>query len=128
MQAIGATRHVPVTHEVDQPEPAVHADSHNGELEHQLDEGVPQSKGGQPVAERTSEALLTQARREDAAHRVAHQKPISADTLRVRLGIGAARARQLVKIVRSEFEEQVATQRPACEVVNEIQEAATMAA
>ena len=67
---------------------------------------------------------MAQAQREDAAH----QKPISADTLRGQLGIGSARARQLVKVVQSEFEEQVAAQRPACEVVNEMQEAATMAA
>jgi hypothetical protein len=33
--------------------------------------------------------LLFPARRADAAHRAAHQKPISADTLRVRLGVGA---------------------------------------
>lgn len=50
--------------------------------------------------------LLEQARREDAAHRVASQKPISADTLRVRLGIGATRARRLVKVVRSEHQAQ----------------------
>lgn len=53
---------------------------------------------------RSLEDLLDEARREDAAHRVAHQKPISADTLRVRLGIGSVPARRLVKIVRSEFE------------------------
>jgi len=50
------------------------------------------------------------------------------DRLRVRLGVGAARARKLVKIVRSEFEEQVAAHRPAGDVVNEMQDAATMAA
>lgn len=50
--------------------------------------------------------LLDQARREDAAHRVAHQKPISADTLRIRLGIGATQARRLVKIIRAEFQAQ----------------------
>jgi hypothetical protein len=44
------------------------------------------------------------ARYEDKAHRADHQKPISADTLRVRLGIGATPARRLVKIVRAEFE------------------------
>jgi hypothetical protein len=55
---------------------------------------------------RPLEVLLDQARREDAAHRAAHQKPISADTLRVRLGIGATQARRLVKIVRAEFQTQ----------------------
>jgi hypothetical protein len=48
--------------------------------------------------------LLDEAREEDAAHRVVHQKPISAETLRVRLGIGSTTARQLVKTVRAEFE------------------------
>lgn len=55
----------------------------------------------------SQEMLLEEARQEDAAHRARHQRPISAETLRVRLGIGAASARQLVKIVRMEFERQV---------------------
>ena len=54
--------------------------------------------------DRPLDVLLEQARQEDAAHRVAHQRPISADTLRVRLGIGATPARRLVKIIRAEFE------------------------
>ncbi|MGW5721482.1 hypothetical protein ACWEVP_35275 [Amycolatopsis sp. NPDC003865] len=53
---------------------------------------------------RSPEKLLELARGEDAAHRAAHQKPISAETLRGRLGIGAAQARRLVKAVRSEFQ------------------------
>lgn len=53
------------------------------------------------------EAYLDKARAEDAAHRAAHQKPISAENLRTRLRIGAAPARQLVKIVRDEFDEQM---------------------
>jgi len=57
---------------------------------------------------RTSEVLIAQTRREDAAHRMTHQKPISADALRVRLGVGAARARWLVKLVRSEYAEHAA--------------------
>jgi hypothetical protein len=52
--------------------------------------------GRQAPPKRAPEVLLDQARREDAAHRVAHQKPISADTLRIRLGIGATQARRLV--------------------------------
>lgn len=46
--------------------------------------------------------LVERARQEDAAHRAVHQRPISADTLRSRLGIGAQRARRLVDLVRSE--------------------------
>lgn len=38
--------------------------------------------------DRPLDVLLEQARQEDAAHRVAHQRPISADTLRVRMRIG----------------------------------------
>jgi hypothetical protein len=52
--------------------------------------------------------LLERARQEDAAHRALHQRPISADTLRRRLGIGAKRARRLVALVRSETQAQVA--------------------
>jgi hypothetical protein len=48
------------------------------------------------------EGLLERARREDAAHRSAHQRPISADTLRRRMAIGTKRSRQLVALVRSE--------------------------
>jgi hypothetical protein len=130
LQAIGATSRVPVAREVDRPEPAVDADSDEGapETGTELEEDVPQQREERAVVGRTPEALLAQARREDAAHRVAHQKPISADTLRVRLGVGATRARRLVKIVRSEFEEQVAVQRAAGDVVNEMEEATTMAA
>ncbi len=62
--------------------------------------------GRQAPHKRAPEALLDQARREDATHRVAHQKPISADTLRIRLGIGATQARRLVKIIRAEFQAQ----------------------
>ncbi|WIV57834.1 hypothetical protein [Amycolatopsis nalaikhensis] len=65
----------------------------------------PQSRRKGPQR-RTPERLLEQARQEDAAHRAAHQKPISADTLRVRLGIGATRARRLVKAVREEYQAQ----------------------
>jgi len=53
---------------------------------------------------RSLETLLEHARREDATHRAAHQKPISADMLRVRLNVGAKRARQLVHVVRAEYQ------------------------
>ncbi|WP_442875559.1 hypothetical protein OHS58_10185 [Amycolatopsis sp. NBC_00348] len=60
---------------------------------------------GRPVmAVRPLEALLDRARQEDVAHRATYQRPISADTLRVRLRIGAGRARRLVRIVRAECE------------------------
>ena len=56
-----------------------------------------------PRQRRSLDELLEQARREDAAHRVAHQKPISADTLRGCLNVGAKRARHLVQVVRAEY-------------------------
>lgn len=56
---------------------------------------------------RSPEKLLKLAREADAAHRAAHQKPISADTLRVQLSIGATQARRLVKAVRSEYQERI---------------------
>jgi hypothetical protein len=43
---------------------------------------------------------LERARREDADHWAAHQRPISAETLRKNLRIGAARSRMLVSIIR----------------------------
>ncbi|MFC7302763.1 SpdA protein [Streptomyces monticola] len=46
--------------------------------------------------------LLKRARQEDARHRELHQRPISAETLRRRLHVGAARARMLVGVVRSD--------------------------
>jgi len=46
--------------------------------------------------------LLDRARREDARHRDEHRRPISAETLRKRLRIGAGRSRMLVAIIRSE--------------------------
>jgi hypothetical protein len=94
------------------------------ETKPQLDEDVSQHGAGQVVVGRTLRALLAQARREDAAHRVAHQKPISAETLRV----GAPRARQLVKIVRYEFEGTMAALGPVGEATAETQGATSVAA
>ena len=52
------------------------------------------------------EELLARARQEDANHRSAYQRPISADTLRKRLRIGAKRSRRLVALLRSEAQDQ----------------------
>ncbi|MFE9748364.1 hypothetical protein ACFYOT_25950 [Saccharothrix saharensis] len=46
--------------------------------------------------------LLERARQEDARHWERHRRPIPAETLRKRLGVGAARSRLLVSIIRSE--------------------------
>ncbi|WP_206785058.1 hypothetical protein [Amycolatopsis sp. MtRt-6] len=46
--------------------------------------------------------LVDRARHEDARHWAAHQRPISAETLRKNLRISAARSRTLISIVRAE--------------------------
>lgn len=48
------------------------------------------------------EELVERARQVDAAHRAVHQRPISAETLRKQLRIGAGRSRSLVALVRAE--------------------------
>ncbi|MER6759979.1 hypothetical protein ABT279_02585 [Amycolatopsis sp. NPDC000673] len=68
------------------------------------DGAVDRDRSHLPRQKRSPERLLGLAREADAAHRTAHQKPISADTLRVQLSIGATQARRLVKAVRSEFQ------------------------
>lgn len=45
--------------------------------------------------------LLERARRVDARHRELHQRPVSAESLRKELRIGADRSRQLVALVRA---------------------------
>ncbi|MEU0470701.1 hypothetical protein ABZ215_42470 [Amycolatopsis sp. NPDC006131] len=117
LQAIGATSSSTGVHDVvgiDQADVQVPETREGDSAWRQVEqeELAVREQGRQVPRKRPPEVLLDQARREDAAHRVAHQKPISADALRVRLGIGATQARRLVKIVRSEFEERVA-ERPA---------------
>lgn len=46
--------------------------------------------------------LFERARREDAWHRETYRRPISAETLRKRLHVGAARSRMLVAMVRAD--------------------------
>ncbi|MDT0310465.1 DUF2637 domain-containing protein [Streptomyces sp. DSM 44917] len=60
---------------------------------HRLRQSRPPSLGGE---------LLDRARREDARHRQECQRPISAETLRKRLGVGAKKSRALVEAVRRE--------------------------
>ncbi|AXB45253.1 hypothetical protein [Amycolatopsis albispora] len=75
--------------------------------ETKLDETAGQDGPRLTRQRRSPEKLLELAREADAAHRAAHQKPISADTLRAQLGIGATQARRLVKAVRSEFQARI---------------------
>jgi hypothetical protein len=53
-------------------------------------------------AEAPDEDLLERAREENIRHMQEYQRPISAETLRKRLRVGAGRSRMLVTIVRSE--------------------------
>ncbi|MGH3702642.1 MAG: hypothetical protein ACRDQY_24995 [Pseudonocardiaceae bacterium] len=55
-----------------------------------------------PTSQITDGDLLGRAKQEDTRHWAAYQRPISAETLRRNLRIGAARARMLVSIVRAE--------------------------
>lgn len=57
---------------------------------------APQDPGSQPEA-----ALLSRAHLADTRHREQHQRPISAETLRIELHIGAAKSRALVTALRS---------------------------
>jgi hypothetical protein len=52
--------------------------------------------------------LLDRARDADARHWNEHRRPISADTLRRNLRIGAARSRLLVAIIRTDSQQQSA--------------------
>jgi hypothetical protein len=81
--------------------------------------GTPEP-GRQEPPKRAPEALLTRPGREDAAHQMAHQKPISADTLRSRLSIGTAPARRLVKIIRAEFQVELADHPAAGDATDEV--------
>ncbi|MEU6376535.1 SpdA protein [Streptomyces sp. NPDC046909] len=54
--------------------------------------------------------LLERARQEDARHWEEFRRPISAETLRKRLRVGAARARMLVAVVRSGYGERTAVE------------------
>ncbi|HJQ46997.1 MAG TPA: hypothetical protein VJ870_11850 [Amycolatopsis sp.] len=55
-----------------------------------------------PASRMVDDDLLERAREEDTRHWDAHRRPISADTLRRKLRIGAARSRLLVEIVRAD--------------------------
>ncbi|MCI3928905.1 DUF2637 domain-containing protein [Streptomyces sp. AN091965] len=63
--------------------------------------GRMKGKSASTDSERTDEdPLLVQAQVLDARHREAHQRPVSAETLRKELRVGAARSRRLAALVR----------------------------
>lgn len=55
-----------------------------------------------PVPPTTDGDLLERAKQEDARHWATYQRPISAETLRKQLRIGAARSRMLVSMIRAD--------------------------
>ncbi|MEU9969495.1 SpdA protein [Streptomyces malaysiensis] len=61
--------------------------------------------------------LLERARQEDARHWETYQRPISAETLRKRLHVGAARSRMLVAMIRSDTSSRRADQTHGLEEV-----------
>ena len=63
---------------------------------------LPHVSVAEPVSTVLVVELLVQARELDAEHWTAHQRPISAETLRRELKIGAQRARVLVSQLRNE--------------------------
>jgi hypothetical protein len=65
-------------------------------------EGSSGDAASEEVAVASDGDLVERARREDARHWAAHQRPISAETLRKSLRISVARSRTLVSIVRAE--------------------------
>jgi hypothetical protein len=70
----------------------------------QMDAGHRLGEGAEVdgVGDRASEdPLLGRAWQVDAQHRVLHQRPVSAESLRKELRIGADRSRQLVALVRA---------------------------
>lgn len=61
-----------------------------------LEDVIPGHKGKQE-----KDPLLAHARRVDAQHWQQHRRPVAAETLRKELGVGSARARQLVAQLRT---------------------------
>jgi len=66
--------------------------------EHRLGGSAEAGRDGDRIRE---EPLLERARQVDAQHRELHQRPVSAESLRKELRIGADRSRQLVALVRA---------------------------
>ncbi|HEY8455378.1 MAG TPA: hypothetical protein VIL34_07275 [Actinopolymorphaceae bacterium] len=133
LQAIGASRSSTAVHSVvggEEPSVQVAEQSEARWVGRDADQDEAAVREGVRLTrqKRSPEVLLEQARREDVAHRAAHQKPISADTLRVRLGVGAAQARRLVKVVRAEFQAQAASDPLPTDAAGEVRRVDAVAA
>lgn len=61
----------------------------------------------QVTSKMVDEDLLERAKQEDARHWATYQRPISAETLRKKLRIGAVRSRMLVSMIRADQPEPV---------------------
>lgn len=66
------------------------------------DDTLAATQGDRPASRVVDHDLVERARAEDACHWDAYRRPISADTLRKKLRIGAARSRVLVAIIRAD--------------------------
>jgi hypothetical protein len=119
LQAISTTGPSMMSNDADRPTAQVSAGSDDaGGYELMVTEEGRRTPGSD------SSDMLERARQEDTAHRGRTQKPISADTLRVQLGVGSAKARRLVEIVRAEFEARNSTDLGDGDVVPETHGAA----
>lgn len=107
LQAISTTDSSTVGNDFDRPSHSVPAASDSGEgcEQPQVREAMRRSGRRAPDCH-SLDVLLERAKQEDSGHRLRTQKPISADGLRARLGIGSARARRLVEIIRAEYDTQ----------------------
>jgi hypothetical protein len=80
----------------------VQAASETSEDEAEPDETPADNQSNSSTTRPVDNDLIERAREEDARHWDVHRRPISADTLRKKLRIGAARSRLLVTIVRAD--------------------------
>lgn len=69
-----------------------------------------------PASTMVDDHLLARAREENLRHWNAHRRPISADTLRKKLRIGAARSRLLVAVVRADSQGRSAQDRVTAQI------------
>ncbi|XVV05978.1 hypothetical protein ACQPW3_11560 [Actinosynnema sp. CA-248983] len=102
-QTAGATQNVELAQEPSADVPTVVALAPSGSAEVDVKpDNNPADKPRLPATRKIDDHLLERAREEDARHWKTHRRPVSADTLRKRLRIGAARSRLLVAMIRAD--------------------------
>jgi hypothetical protein len=99
---LAAITTTPATQPSTQDEPAV--DNVNDQPTHQTVPTETDNVEHLELHHPQREGLLDRARQEDRHHWREHQRPISAETLRRRLRIGARTSRDLVATIRSEYD------------------------